>query len=209
MNQNERHCFSYLILLAFIAGLPAFSEPWQCRKTQWDREPELVDGVYHSTLVATCALAGVSQSNLQELYEAIETTIFSKSDFLSPPKKVSLNGLSGQHFDVRNLLVHDGDRLETHEDIFLVMNKQKLRYQTRSRKVVGEGMAGYLKKVEFEADFAQKDSNIVLTMKNTVLVERPWYALAPLFTWIAGNISKSKFEEIQNRLLPFFSKSLS
>lgn len=119
-----------------------------------------------------------------------------------------MNGIS---LEVTNTVQDSGSPVKIREEVQIISDeKTRFIYRTRSKRVEARGMASYLRKVGFstELHWNAEEHRFEIALHNNVQVERPWYALAPLFVLIAKGISKDKFEQASTELLDYISKNL-
>ncbi|MCB0406035.1 MAG: hypothetical protein KDD51_14730 [Bdellovibrionales bacterium] len=119
-----------------------------------------------------------------------------------------MNGIS---LEVTNTVQDSGSPVKIREEVQIISDERtRFIYRTRSKDVQARGMASYLRKVGFNTELRwQPDSKeFEIALHNNVQVERPWYALAPLFVLIAKGISKDKFEQASTELLDYITKNL-
>lgn len=198
-------------LFSFMALAEEPTKAWECDEAQWIGSPGLHDGIFHSALGTTCHMKSQGPQKLKDLREAILKTISEKSEVHASPIKIRVEGMNGISLDVTNTVEDSGSPVKIREEAQIITDdKFRLIYRTRSKHVEAGGMASYLRKVGFttEVRWSEEHERFEILMNNNVQVERPWYALAPLFVLIAKGISKDKFSKASSELLDYISENL-
>lgn len=182
----------------------AADKNWECSPSAWVGEPKLEDGVFRSTRSVNCRIKNTDQALVPRIYAYLKGKIEgSKTIHISSgPVQTSgheMAGISYQAVDKQ-----EEDSLTIDEELTLKSDqKSNLLYKVDSKKIEGSGNSSFLRKVFFgfylNDDPDPKYLNVVLT--NTIQVERPWYAPAPIFESVAKGKAEDKFEVSKNEFL--------
>ena len=195
--------FGFLVVTLNLA----FASPWNCGDAQWVTDPSLEDGLFSAQLRGECKLDAGNHGSLSGLRDHIRSTIEAYSVLTVPLSDVTYQGMPGWKLTAKHTIVEGP--LELEEDIRLVTDGSKrLIYETTSKKIEGDGMAGYLKWVSFRAVVRKELDHFNIHFSNGIRVERPWYALAPLFYLIAKGISRDKFADARDKVLQHIASGL-
>ncbi|MEZ4750274.1 MAG: hypothetical protein R3B54_06510 [Bdellovibrionota bacterium] len=198
-----------LFCLSLEASVP--ESPWECDDAQWIGSPGMHDGIFHSARGTVCRIQGNGPKSFAALKEAILSTINEKSEVHTSPIQIRVDGMNGISLEVTNTVEDSGSPVKIREEVQIISDeKTRFIYRTQSKRVEAHGMASYLRKVGFSTELRWRPDagKFDIVLNNNVQVERPWYALAPLFVLIAKGISEDKFERASTELLDYISKNL-
>ena len=206
-----------LLFWGALAFADTRSEPiknWSCGEMRWTQPSQMLDGVFHGELEVDCELRLGPADQSPALKTAIVNDLKSHRTVhgvtLQTAGAPSERGTLGELYDVTHEL--KTENVSIRERIYVgVLGQERLFYRSESQEVKAAGMAGYLKKVSFESEVLPAVSGKAgyrVRLKNAVQVERPWFALSPMFHLIAKGVSKEKFEKAQTVILGLMEREL-
>ncbi len=169
------------------------------------------DGTFVGSLVMQCRMPGATgRAAIPRIRAMIERVLKAEREIHGEPVRIEERGMRGLAFDSTSRVKEsDGEVSIREEARILDDGSSELLYQTRSREVSGRGLASYLKAVGFSANARVAGEGMLIELRNDIRVERPWYALSPIFFMIAKGTAKSKFNSVKERLLPRLVSALS
>ncbi len=181
-----------------------------CQQPNWVTPAKTQDGLFHGDLMMKCKFELPGQTQRQTAqFEALKAGIIAKiqkeSVIHSEPPAEAFKSNSELIWDVSHRIQEDGGNVVIREIAFIQTDlKQNLIYRTHSKEVKADGMAGFLKSVNFTMKVdATQFRSIEVEFRNEVRVERPWYAIDFIFSPIAQNICFEKMDKVKTRLLPW------
>ena len=183
-----------------------------CEEPTWRSPAESHDGIFHGDLEMKCiATLGLMPPSFMDLKTAIEAQIQKESVIHSGPSPVQIYQLTGQAWDVSHFIREESSPITIREQAELATDQKSLLiYQTHSKEVIAQGMAGYLKAVDFSVHIQKiQDGKVSLIFRNQVTVKRPWFALDLLFAPIARKTCFQKMNQIKEKLFPWILGFLS
>ena len=178
----------------------------RCEEPQWNTPAESHEGVFHGDLEMRCTATIDHQPTLfKKLKDAIENQIKQESLIHEGPLSIQIHGLMGQKGDVSHRIQEDGSAIIIREEAELATDEKNLLiYQTHSKEVQAQGMASYLRAVNFSVEIRElTHQKLTLIFKNQVTVKRPWFALDLFFAPIARSTCLKKMGQIREKLLPW------
>lgn len=190
--------------------------PWTCGETQWNKDAEMEDGVFQSDLRMECIVEKSNPKGFLDMANALldylgkNRTVHSQSA-RTEKGGPARGGLKIWTVDTTTKLSEEKESIAIHEIVTITTDgKSRLIFETASRDIYASGLAGYLKRVNFKAVLEPSDQpgRTRVVMHNQVAVERPWFALAPLFFAIAKGVSVDKFSVARDRILPKLVEAL-
>ncbi len=183
---------------------------WSCGEMSWVRPSEMKDGVFEGELEVLCQLGLGAKDRIPALRSAIVADLQAHRTLHGAPEVGEREKVPGETYDVTHEL--RDSKVSIRERVFVGHQAQSLLlYGSESTEVKASGMAGYLRKVSFRAEVRPKDGaerGYEVRMRNAVAVERPWFALGPVFHAIAKGVSKDKFRIAQETILRLMQQEL-
>lgn len=183
-----------------------------CSPADWSRDPEMNDGHFEAAVGADCRvklkdsakyrspteIALRIKNHILETRKIITPTEFGRKPAAAPSPEVTNEWI----VDTLSTLDEDGTEISILETVTLKWDQSAMLFKTDSKEVKAKGMAGYLKRVAFHTEIRTSAEPLTYetTMINAVSVERPWYALAPIFFAIAKGVTKDKFKIASDKL---------
>jgi len=202
-----------LIPVTVIAGfllnpnLASALEPFHytCHKPEWVSKAESTDGIFHGDLKQKCEIHVEPSSKLQvaSIHSKLRAKIEAEARIFSGPMPITLKEMPGIKWDLLHQIRDDNDTIQVREFAELSSDHSKaIRYQTHSTKIEADGMASYLKSVNFMMHIEKRQDGIFqIEFQNEVYVQRPWYALDLIFVPIAKDICHKKLKVVVDTLL--------
>lgn len=178
-----------LLFLLLIASAHADTD-FRCDPSYWVTEPEFIDDTFRGTREAKC------YPKLTKSVQDISTDL--RKDLESNNKILSGPSTSGD--TTTYIVLDESEDLKITENISSTIKENSLIWDIASTKIEGSGTNGYLRKVEASAKVT-KEVGYMVVYKNTVWVERPWYAPVGLFKGMAADKFEGKFEEAKDKFL--------
>jgi hypothetical protein len=193
-------------MFSIVASSSHAASSWSCSEPEWREPPEIERGVFTGKLRMECHLSTVKTDRvIPKIRAAIVELLESEREIHGAPTPVLHDAMRGLAYDATTTLKESGGDLKIRESATVVDDgERKLVYRTHSKEISASGMAGYLRAVEFSATaFAEEKQGegVRIELQNDIQVERPWYALAPIFFVIVKGTAKSKFQTVRERLL--------
>jgi hypothetical protein len=110
------------------------------------------------------------------------------------------------------LIEDEGDTIRLVERVRVETDLRYLLHaEINSENIEGEGMASYLRELDFQASFARDPgdtSRLVARLETSVSIERPWYAPSVFFSPIAKSKTRSKNERKVQELMALYARKL-
>lgn len=204
------------LALLFLAALPKVSlifaseSPWDCQEENWTAEPRMEEGLYKSELESRCVFEPSGGKNFADLREKLQEYLISKREVHAGPILGQWNGIPSWTYDTT--VTPPGEAsLRIRESVVLATDGLgRFWYGTQSKEIQGSGLSSYLKNVSFSLELKRTPGSprIAVVMRNGIQVERPWYALGPIFFLITKGKAKEKFAVARELLLTEVFKRL-
>jgi hypothetical protein len=182
-----------------------------CSGASWNGDPEMRDGHFVASVKVRCRLGQGALALLQE-------NILSQLQRDKTQGTQPANDRSSFTYDVTHEVWEDegtGEPLLIREEVLLDRNPtETLLYETRSKSIQATGMAGYLRnsdvKIRVERDSETEEPGFFrMEIQQTLRIERPWYALTPVFFVMAKNSVLSRFEKAALSIARDYHQKLS
>lgn len=201
-------CASFLTVFATSGTAGASGSEgrtYDCSDEYWVDPPTLEDGHFRSKLGIKCKFEKRPQKDLFALRDSLDEYLRSKRVVRRADKKQGADGSTTWEYDTVLTLTEKDDPVRIHEVVTLATDgKANFGYKTQSKEVDASGMASYLKHVEFALELKRESpagAQFEVDMTNEIQVDRPWYALAPLFFVMTKGVAKDKFECARDTIL--------
>jgi hypothetical protein len=81
----------FLVLSCFVnSAFSSEKHPWECKEEDWDKKPQMIDGVFHSTLSIECQFSKESHLVLITFQKSYKNTFKKTEKFTANLKKEAL-----------------------------------------------------------------------------------------------------------------------
>lgn len=193
---------TFRLLLLASAQASAPSPAYQCDEPRWESQPRMSEGHFSGTLSMRCRLELQEPSGIRRLSRSYEKEMTEERTQNRAPRTESQDGLEGHRYDTTHRFRQDGDDITLREDVFVGSNDKEFRMESRSREIQASGVASYLRDLDFSSSVVRRERRgdgsalYDVTVENRVRIQRPWYALSPIFFAIARSKTRSKFERV-------------
>jgi hypothetical protein len=160
--------------------------------------------MFRARIAIDCQVDASAAPSLEGLRKALVDGVRASSS------EIHAESAGADRFEVTRASVDDGDELRVREQVLLVGDRSRsLSFETRSREVRGEGLSAYLRALDYTADFTLGAGGAVsVVLSSRLEIERPWFALAPLFLPIARAKTRAKFVERALATMPVYVSAL-
>jgi len=182
-----------------------------CEVPYWAAPAESNHGVFKGDLIMNCRIILNEEPGSLRLLEAGFVKKINKDSIVfKGPLSFVDSPLSSKVWDVSHTIREGGSTIVIREEAVLASHpKDQLTYQTHSKSVKADGMAGYLKSVNFFMNLKRSgDHTFQVEFRNEVTVDRPWYALDIIFAPIARGVCFDKMEQVKENILPWVTHLL-
>lgn len=184
---------------------------WSCDAERWVSPPVVVDGTYKGHIYSNCLIQDAQNGGLRALESFMNRKTAASRVVHAGPIAETYEGLPGSRYDVTIGGEDGSDSLTMRQDVHVVTDRaRRFLYHTISRKIQGEGMAGYLTKAQIRLEVwatGQPDTYRIQA-SNYVEAEKPWFAPGGVFRSEAEKAQTEQFRKIRDRSLPEVAKTL-
>lgn len=198
--------YPFFAILSIVSAFPAQASPrFRCEPERWVLAPGMNDeDQFEGALETTCAVDLPDTSRISRLHAGLIEDARSSARVHAGPQSFTDGDLRGESFDVTVEVDGDGSPLRIRQFVGVASrDEDTLLYVTRSKKVQGQGMAGYLNKIDVRVRI-EKDAlgGYFFTLRNLIRVDRPWYAPTFVFEGMAKDTALENFRKARDRSLP-------
>lgn len=165
------------------------------------------DGYFRGSLVTRCRLttptdprliADLAEVTREELARRLRPgTVLSSKDSVT-------RVFRGSEQVEEGLLIRQLATLETRD--------RGLKLEMESEGIEGSGKSAYLKGLRVKTSLAPlpgRAAGLELEIESGLVIERPWYAPAPIFARVAEGKAEEKFEAMRDRVLDEYTARIS
>jgi hypothetical protein len=194
---------STLGIIEMAQGDAQDSTPWTCTEESWQQEPKVENGRFKSQLKVQCQFNKNTKKTFQDLLKEMGFYLKSERTVHGPVVFGISNGAPSFTYDT-TVVSKEEQNLEIREKVLLATdNKERFTYQTQSVDIKAKGLASYLKSFGISAEVkrSQNPDHFEIELQNSIEIERPWYALPPIFLFITKGKAKEKFGTARNHVL--------
>jgi len=192
--------------LAHVATAASSPATWNCGEAQWLGQPGMSEGRFEGRLGFDCAITRATARDLRPLLEAIAPEAARTQTHFAGRSLFALDSRAAR------LIEDEGDTIRLVERVRVETDLRYLLHaEINSENIEGEGMASYLRELDFQASFARDPgdtSRLVARLETSVSIERPWYAPSVFFSPIAKSKTRSKNERKVQELMALYARKL-
>lgn len=177
---------------------------WSCDAERWVTPPVLDDGVFTGHLFSDCSFSEARGGGLVALDRMFLDQVIASQKVHGGPYRETYDGLPSVRYDVTVKNGDESDSITMRQDAHVATDRvQRSVYATLSRKVEGEGMADYIRRVNIRIEIlaGAVPGEYRLRASNLIQVDKPWFLPGGTFRSRAEKAHREQFVKVRDRMV--------